>query len=305
MEQSVVRRINHLMVRAHNPQPLFSVLTEQLGLPVAWRARANSFFSSAGVHLGNTTLEIFATRNSRSASILPARLYGLAFALTAYSQSLPELDARRIAYTPPMPFTLRDAQGWLVTAWNRVYLGGLLDHGRLRRAMAHSLFALSHGALRQQWQRGANPDWINTRLRTPLLYDWIYSRGMTLGVEYNPSWYEANLMTETVQRGLELTGVREVWVGARDLPAAARRWRRLLAPLPEVESLTWQFESGPRLRLLQNGQDRLLAMLWQVRSLNRAAQYLYHHGMLGGEGSDQLLLAPAAVHGLDIRLVAG
>ncbi len=163
---------------------------------------------------------------------------------------------------------------------------------RFTRLTAHTL-----------WERSAYPTWLNLNVGLPVLVDWIFRDTAVLGIEYNPSWYGANIEDNPGFPGLELVEVAEVLVGARNLEKANCRWHKLLAPLEEIEPFTWAFESGPRLRLVRSSQDQIAGMVWRVRSLNRAAQFLHQADLLGSENQQKITLAPEKIMGLNIQLI--
>lgn len=295
MPETIVKRVDHLVVRVHSPEPLLSTLTQQLLLPTAWPLTTNPFFSSAGVHLGNLNLELMQiSQQSR-----PARLYGIGFELQPYDISLPELKARGIPHTPPAPFFILDDQGWQVTAWNNVYLGGLLDDNHAGRMF----FSFSQRASPNTWEKTSLPRPFIRRYGLPFVYDTVYRNGMVFAVEYNPSWRAANITEEANHAGLEVQRVFEVTIGVQQYERAYYCWKALLEPYPEIRKGIWKLPGGPNLRLVQRPANGLRRMVWQVASLNRAAQFLFKRGMLGKERDGMLTIDPAKVMGLDIRLV--
>lgn len=307
MVQPIVKRLNQVVIRTASAVPLFNLLKDDLELPLAWQVKSNPFYFSGGLNLGNTYLEIIQVKNSSrnwkplspKSGTAPAWLYGLAFQLHPYAVSLPELSLRGIPHTLPMPFMEMDKHEWLVTTWNTVYLGGLLEQPPLARAF----FRLANRAPQNAIEHSSWPNWFTTRIGYPSLFDRIYRNGMIYSVEYNSAWFEALTPANPGSPGLELVGLREVQIGARNLKEARENWWRLLFPANEIQPMLWELEDGTYLRLVDHPEDRLVSMVWQVRSLNRAAQYLHHRGMLGSESREQVTIAPDKIMGLDIRLV--
>jgi hypothetical protein len=295
MKEPVVKCVDHLTVRVSPPEPLFDTFTQNLLLTQAWPLNTNPFYTSGGVHLGNLNLQIMQVQHEPQ----PARLYGIAFDLLPFDESLPALQERGVPHTPPQPFYIVDEQGWQVTAWTNVYLGGLLGSG----ALANLFFALASRAPHETWERGAMPTSFNRRFGRPFVFDRVYRTGMTYGVSYNPAWRAANIASQATQSGLELLKVYEVTIGVRDLNAARKSWKALLNPYPERAPGVWVMPDGLHIHLVETNRVSLLRMIWQVTSVNRAAQFLYKRDMLGAEKDGMLTIEDSKIGGLDIRLV--
>jgi hypothetical protein len=293
--EAIVRKVDRLVVRSGEPEALYYTFSQLLLLPPAWPLTTNPFFTSAGIHLGNLKLEIMRAGKARPA----AKLYGIAFQLAPYEHSLPALDRRGIPHTPPQPFYQVDDQGWQVTAWNSVFLGGLLGDAPAARLF----FNLSRRAPEEAWEKGSLPTPLNRRLGLPFLLDTVYRRGMTYSIEYNPAWYALNIQEEPTHTGLDVSGVYEVCIGAADFPRAYASWQALLQPHTEVSHAIWKLPDALHLRLIPAEQDGLNGMTLQVHSLNRAVQFLNKRGMLGSEQASSAQIAPDKVQGLEIHLI--
>jgi hypothetical protein len=310
--ETIVKCVDHLTVRALAARPLFNALVNDLGLPQAWPLTTNPFYTSGGVSLGNINLEVM------EAQAHPARLYGIAFELTPFEESLPILDERRIPHTPPLPFYVLDDQGWQVTAWTTVFLGGLFHDGPL----ASMFFALSRRAAPDTWERGTLPTSFNRRFGQPFVFDRVFHTGMVQAVAYNPVWRAANIQQVQaipvtgaagshapgdvpVSAGLEVLRVFELSVSTRSPERAMRRWDMLLRPHPRLAAGTWLLPEGLHLHLLKtkNGPEGLRRIILQVASLNRAAHFLHRRGMLGEEKNGMIRILSDKLQGLDIRLV--
>jgi hypothetical protein len=135
------------------------------------------------------------------------------------------------------------------------------------------------------------------------LFDRIYPHGITFGVQYNPVWYSQNVRAASDRAGLDVSGVREIFIGARRFARARERWSNLLAPHPQVDEGAWQIGTdGPILRLRPHHRSGLLGMALGVHSLNRAAQFLYRRGIPTTEKSGFLVIEPKKMFGLRIRI---
>lgn len=103
---------------------------------------------------------------------------------------------------------------------------------------------------------------------------------------------------------LGLVRTRELVVTTRDAAAEAERWQRLLEPLDPTEPGRWQPGDGPALRVVEGREDRIDRMVWTVRSLERAADWLRGQGMLGEEREGNIDIAPGALQGVNVSLAA-
>lgn len=299
MGQAIIKRVDHLMVRSVPPEPLFTLLKDQLLLPEAWPVTTNQYFTSGSIHLCNLNLEILQLNSDEPQPNQPARLYGIAFELEPYEVSLPELERRGIPHTPPMPYYIVDDQGWQVTAWTNVYLGSLIGGNPL----AGAFFALSQRASPNAWEKGSVPSTFKRRYAVPIIFNQVYPNGITLSYDYNPAWRNQNIRPEPDRSGLDIKRVKEVTLAVRDLEQARDAWNRLLQPHPEISPGVWSIPDDLQLRLVPGPQEGLVGMIWQAHSLNRSAQFLHRRGLLGAEVNGAVIIDPKAVLGLDIRLV--
>jgi len=129
--------------------------------------------------------------------------------------------------------------------------------------------------------------------------------------EYNAQFYDTTLGRLRRQAELRarqggplgLEGVQEIIVGAKDFEIAQRNWQELFAPIIPSSPGLWKIGDGPAIHLVPHTQDRLLALIWKVASLEQARAILGEQAMLGTSTERQLSLAPTKTFGLDIRLV--
>jgi hypothetical protein len=294
-DQSLVRRVDHLVVRGTDPAALFSIFTQQLLLPQAWPVSTNPFYTSGAIHLGNANLEIMKFGEQE----YPTRLYGIAFELLPFETSLPLLSERGIPHTPPMPFYLVDDQGWQVTAWTVVYLGGLMGDTTTSRLF----FPLSQKAPKETWESGSLPKPFNRRFGLPFIFNTIYPRGMTFATSYNPAWRSQHIFEEPPHTGLDVQRIYEITVGTNVIDQAYPCWKSLLTPHKEVAAGVWELPDGMHIRLVEHRSNGLRRMVWQVTSLNRAMQFLHKRGMVGKEHDGMPTIDQKKIQGLDIRLV--
>lgn len=299
MGAPLVQRVDHLIVRVADPNPLFKLLTQRLQLPEAWPVSTNPIFSSGGIFLGNLNLDIRRLRQDAPPSDR-ARLYGLGFELLPFEHSLPALDERGIAHTPPMPFFQVDDQGWQVTTWTSVFLGGLLGESTTGRMF----FSLSQRAPKETWEKGSLPSAARRPYGLPYIYQRVFPRGLVYAIEYNPAWRSKHIRQVNAHTGLDVRGVYEITIGTRNMTTARACWKALLAGYPEVESNVWRLPGNLHIHLVPHIHNELLSMIWQVASLNRSAQFLHRQGLLGKEDSTGLTIDSNQLQGLSIRLIS-
>lgn len=128
MNDPIIRKVDHVFVPVEDPEPLFTVFTGGLGLPVAWPVRSFGAFRSGGVSFGNVNVEFVsgdATVSEYLASDVPAVVKGIAFEPSSIEACVAELDARGLPHTPP---DRTDVDGW---AWTNVYVGGLIGRAAI------------------------------------------------------------------------------------------------------------------------------------------------------------------------------
>src|SRR5262249_6962008 len=101
-DKSIVRRIDHIVIKTDDPYALFSLFAGTLRLPVVWDVRAYGFFVSCGVFAGNVYIEAVRfglTQNLSSTKPAAAILWGIAFEPYSLHDSLDELAKRDIPHS--------------------------------------------------------------------------------------------------------------------------------------------------------------------------------------------------------------
>jgi catechol 2,3-dioxygenase-like lactoylglutathione lyase family enzyme len=158
---------------------------------------------------------------------------------------------------------------------------------------------ISHGAPR------VFAAWTNTLL--PGLLD---DPDMAFLCEYTTeAWFEemkADLVRTFHQHGggpAGVTGLAEVIVTTADLDAGSARWARLLGT--PTHDLTWTFEESPAFVLEPGADDRVAWLVFSVRDLEAARAAMDAEGIPSKQFADAMVLDPAALDGLHIRLRAG
>lgn len=299
----IVKRIDHVVIRADDPGPLFDLFAGPLGLPVSWPIQSHGWYASGGIWAGNMCLEIARLGRPRGRAAGSAHLFALALEPYPLHSSLRELSAREIPHSLPVPFLGERPDGTRGVRWTNVLLGGLTGEGR-------------ETLLRSHWWAGRTPPYgiLGPLGRVLALGHWARlaspaaCRHMVYLCEYAAETAEAlsagwAAFDEEGGGPLKLVGVAEVLLGATNPERARQRWQNLLAPLLPVERGYWQPASGPGIRIAPHDENDLLALVCRTRCLARAEAWLREHGMLGAVTPNQVTLDPVAVHGLDIRLV--
>lgn len=103
--------------------------------------------------------------------------------------------------------------------------------------------------------------------------------------------------------GIGLTGVREINIVAMQPDQTKELWKTVFAPAPMSAEGKQTYEAGPAIRITKGDADFIEGLVFEVASLQTARNFLTTNGILGEDAVDQISIAPAAVQGLDIRLV--
>jgi len=101
-----------------------------------------------------------------------------------------------------------------------------------------------------------------------------------------------------------LTSMRELVISSKDPEAARKQWQTALAPAPMSSSGVMTIGTGPAVRIVKGTGEDIVSLVLEVESLPKARDYLQSKGLLGESSASELRMAPAAVQGLDIRVVA-
>lgn len=301
MEPYIVKGVDRLLVRTAAVEPLFQLFTQQLLLPEAWPITTYPFLISGGVQLDNLNLELIQMRSEPRGmrKCQRAWYYGIGFQMEPVPASLQKLDERGIQHTPPIPFFVLDDEGWQMTAWSSIYLGGFFGDSLLARLF----FTLSKRASQAYWEKKSLSARLNRQFGLPFLYNRVFKNGVILSIDHNQIWRRLSFHPSPNHAGLEVKKVAEISVGVRSLSKARIRWKALLDPYPEINEADWQLASGLHIRLVQQPKDQLIGMTLQVQSLNRAAQFLHRRGLLKEQPSGLVAVDPEQVHGLNILLM--
>ena len=264
-----IRHIDHIMIRTGNPRELYAFFAETLMLPIAWPLTSpRAGVMTGGVGFGNVNVEAIQFPGQIDSR---PRLLGFAFEPSGLEDSLVELSRRALTVGERRPLVATGPDGSRRTLWTNVTLRQFSDSDNPADAAIHIF-------LSEYSPSYVNVDERRARLRAQL----SNSGGGPLGV----------------------IDVKEVVIGAVDLEAARRLWQTLLDPTSVVAPDTWRIGSGPAVRLVSAGENRVEALIIRVASLERAKAFLREKQLLGVDSPGQVTIDPLKIGSLDLRLVA-
>jgi catechol 2,3-dioxygenase-like lactoylglutathione lyase family enzyme len=263
----VVQHIDHIMIRAQEPDELFAFFVETLQLPVAWPLAERGGVTSGGVGFGNVNVEAIRFPG-QSGEPTPTHLVGFAFKPMALDKSLAELKRRGLAHGEPRPFVTTGPDGTRTTSFTNVTLSQFSDADRPAAATLH-VFLSEY-----------NPVYVDAEQRRAHLRQELAARaGGPLGIR----------------------GVEEIVVGTTDLAAANRLYGKLLEPTEPVSGV-WRIGDGPAIRLVHADKNLVQGLLVRVVSLDRARAFLEERKLLGSASETRVTIAPSKIQSVNIVL---
>lgn len=262
-----VRRIDHIMIRMDDPDKFYAFLTKTLLLPIAWPLATRGGVTSGAVGVGNTNIEAIQFPGQKPSH---AKLVGFGFEPSPLAECLDELDRRGITYGEPRPFVVTEQDGRVKTLFTNVTLRQFSDADRPVDATIH-IFLSEYSATYVDVEKR------RARLRREL--------------------------QETGGGPLRITGVKEVIVGATDLNAATRLWKKLLEPNRPSERTLWPVGDGPAIRVVRATENKLQGLILSVLSLPQAKAFLRERGLLGPVTTKRVTIDSSKIQGLNIQLV--
>ena len=317
MPARIVRRIDHLNIVVPDPRAFFRLLTERFELPVAWPFTRFPSFESGGASLGINIEAVRYAPGRPSPVPEDVGMNAIVFEPEPLAEARAELARRQIPHSPPLRFTGRypaaantpvfhrrsEQRGPL---WTLVLLGGFIGD---EASAARYSSGMERGDGRFAPLLGRIGGWLASG---PLAASFSASRMHTEPVvflcEYNdfntPHGHTVGAADLAARDGgpLGLVTTAELVVAARDAAAEAERWQRLFDPLQPSEPGCWRPGDGPALRVVEGAENRIESMVWNVRSLADAADWLRREGMLGSADDGTVTIAPEALQGVNIRL---
>ena len=265
---SIVRRVDHIVIRAANPRELYAFFTETMQLPVAWPLTSpREGVVTGGVGVGNVNLEAIQFPGQTEQQ---PRLLGFAFEPLSLDESLRQLTLRGLAAGVRREIVGTRPNGSRGVLWTNVTLQQFSDSDDPAHGTVHVFLSEYSPAYVDVGQR-------RERLRKEL----VANGGGPLGI----------------------VDLKEIVIAVKDLEAARRIWDRLLQPVPSPVVNTWQVGDGPAIRLIAAPQDRMQSLIFRVASLDRANAFLRDHRLLGAETDGMLTIDPSRLWGVELRLV--
>lgn len=266
--QRPYRSVDHIVLRLLAAEPLYGLLSDTLGLPVAWPRQREAFGTYGWVHLGNTDLELWAaSSNSDLSSHAPAPLiHGFALEPTAtLRESLSWMDEAQLAVRAPRAFRSQTTAGEWVTNFTN--------------AVLPDVSSPSCCVFFCEWDRCAT------------IYPWDAAE--------TPVVRRAQLREALAQRrggALGITGLQSIQLGTPHLELTRRHWRTLTGSTGrDAIALT----SDIALELIPAQHLAIESICLGVRSLAQARSALRELHLLQEDLGSSLYLA---AQGLQIQL---
>jgi hypothetical protein len=267
----IIRQVDHVLVQSRDPAALFSFFTATLQLPEAWRPADNGEFVSAGVGAGNVNLGIY--RYPEPAGAPPSKITRAKF-----------LRAR-FAGLAFQPYPLADAMRELRIC------------GIPHNAPEPRISTLPDGSEGVLWTTVSLPS---------------FSRpGMTIFLyEYSPKFLRVEVQRQMLGNKLALNNggsigfqsVREIVIESTDIERDTAAWEMLLGK--PTASGNRRMGSGPAIRLIAGASDCVHELIFNIKSLDRAKEFLEKNQLLGPCSSEPegFFLNPSKIQGLKILL---
>lgn len=259
----LLKGVDHFFAFSTEPEPLFKFFRDTLGLPQVWDFKNFGDFASGGVWMGNVEFEVV-TWASPPGQKPPTEFKGIAFEPVGYTDDLiKELDHRAIKHGKPEPTLMKDKEGHEFVGWINTGIDG---PGALPPSNA-SIFVYDSTSKEKKAARNARS---NTALQE--------SQGGPLGV----------------------VSVKELAIGVVDLKAASAKWRMLLDRPDQHSGNLYRFRQGPVIRLFASPTEGFKSIVLQVRSLQKAKEFLASRNLLKKSRDNTVAIDPSAIGGLDI-----
>ena len=278
-QRGVVRRIDHVAIATDDVPRVFELLRDRLALPVMMSPTSLppsfGYPTTAWLNLGGMPLEVL---EPPPGTQLPARLEfgGIVFEPEPVEAAVAELERRGIGFTPPQRYDYPEG----------------FDRG----TPEVPTLALEVEPGSPHGTQFFLPGFVGDNALV-VCYEWAYvsAAAMRAGLRRQ--------LDETPEGPLGIDATAEVVIGATDLAAERDRWQALLDPVAEQEPGLWDLGDGPALRLVAHDRDAIVGLNLRVTDLERAAHYLKDHNMLDSSAAGELAVDPAALDGLNVRLV--
>lgn len=265
----LVRQVDHITLNADEPEQLFRLFTETLGLPVVASFRSIEVAASRMILTGLVGFDSINVELAHAPGRQPG-LMGVALEPSgSVSDLVAGLDAQGLEHGAPASQYVKDSSGKERLAYTNTSMISLLPGG---------IFFCRYDAAYMQSQYGA-ADTGERRARAQR--ELQNHDGGPLGIQ----------------------SIVELGIGVRDITAAKRDWRILLGSPQAGEEFVWQLGAGPAIRLVAAQEDHLVLLRMKVKSLERARAFLKRENLLGLDTGHELALERSRVGSADIRLV--
>ena len=228
---SIVRRVDHIMIRTANPRELHAFFSETLQLPVAWPLTTpREGVATGGVGVGNVNLEAIQFPGQMEPQ---PRLLGFAFEPVSLDESLRLMTRRGLTAGMRRDVVGTRADGSTGVLWTNVTLQQFSDSADPAHGTVH-VFLSEY-----------SPAYVDVgRRRERLRNELKVNAGGPLGI----------------------VDLKEIVIGVKNLEAARRIWDRLLQPVRSPVLNTWQVGDGPAIRLITAPQDQMQSLILRVAS---------------------------------------
>jgi hypothetical protein len=316
---SIVRRVDHVNIVVPDPRALFDLLTQRLEIPIERPWARFPAFESGQAMLGIGHEPITYAPGRRTSVPPDAGLFAIAFEPEPLEGALQELAVRAIPHSISLEWDVTyrdDAEAFVLDEqagpgerrrrWSLVTLGGLFaDEAAARELSRWPRRGDGPGAERLGRVVGRL---ASGRLGGALTARTASAHPFCFLCEFHSFDVAASrtvVEEELGRRGggpLGLVRTRELIVSARDAASEEERWQRLLDPVQPSQPGRWVLGDGPAIRLVEGAKDGIRAVVWEVHSTDRAADWLRGQGWLGEERDGELSIAPEPLQGLDVRL---
>lgn len=261
----LLKGVDHFFAFSNEPEPLFKFFRDTLGLPQVWDFKNFGDFASGGVWMGNVEFEVV-TWKVPPGEKQPTEFKGIAFEPVGYTDDLlKELERRAIKHGKPETTMVKDNEGRERVGWINTGIDG---PGGLPPSNV-SIFIYDSTS---KEKKAARNERSNTALQN--------SQGGPLGV----------------------IRVKELAIGFVDLKAARAKWRMLMDRPDQQSSDLYRFSLGPDIRLFAAPTDGFKSIVLQVRSLQKAKEFLASRNLLKKSSDNTVAIDPSALGGLSISL---
>jgi hypothetical protein len=261
----IIRQVDHILVESRDPASLFRFFSDTMQLPEAWPMTESQGFISGGVGTGNASIRIFRYAQQSGFS----------------ERNLAEARYAGLALQPyPLSNALRELRICGISYDTPESYVSTLPNG-------------SQGTL---WTTVSLPSFSRPGM-TVFLYEYseaflrVGARRQQLG----------NRLALNNGGPLGIQSIREIVIATKNLEKDKAAWEQLLEK--KISSENRPVETGPSIRFISGSQDCISEMIFAVKSLAHAKEFLDKHGLLGTESNKEISLDPSKIQGLKIRLM--